>query len=505
MEKYLIAHDLGTTGNKATLFSTTGKLIKSITHGYKTNFFNGNWAEQNPLDWWEAVCVTNKQLLIDVDKKQVEALAFSGQMMGCVCIDQKGQLLRDAIIWADQRSIVEENSLKNKIDEKEFYNITGHKISASYSIEKLMWIRDNEPDVFKKVYKMLNPKDYIIYRLTGELVTDYSDASSTNAFDIINLKWSEKILEYAALDIELFPNAYPSIHVAGTVPSAIADECGLAPGTKVVIGGGDGVCAAVGAGSVKENIAYNYLGSSSWVAYTSKKPVFDKDMRTFNWVHLIPGYYAPTGTMQAAGNSFSFMKNTICDGLEMIARRDNTNVYDLINEQVANSSLGANGLIFLPYLLGERSPRWNPNARGAFIGLKMEHTKADMLRATVEGILMNLDIILQVFKQEADIRTMNIIGGMAQGPPIRQILADIYGLKINKLNYLEEATSMGAAVAAGVGTGVLKDFSEINKFVKIEEEIEPNMDRHKEYKEIKRIFENSYNALIDVYEQLAKI
>lgn len=225
MEKYLIAHDLGTTGNKATLFSTTGKLIKSITHGYKTNFFNGN--------------------------------------------------------WADQRSIVEENILKNKIDEKEFYNITGHKISASYSIEKLMWIRDNEPDIFKKVYKILNPKDYIIYRLTGELVTDYSDTSSTNAFDIINLKWSEKILEYAELDIELFPNVYPSIHVAGTVPSTIADECGLAPGTKVVIGGGDGVCAAVGAGSVKENISYNYLGSSSWVAYTSKKPVFDKDMRTF--------------------------------------------------------------------------------------------------------------------------------------------------------------------------------------------------------------------------------
>lgn len=505
MEKYLIAHDLGTTGNKATLFSSSGKLIKSITYSYNTNFFNGNWAEQNPLDWWEAVCETNKQLLMGLDKTQVEALAFSGQMMGCVCVDKKGQILRNAIIWADQRSIVEENMIRDKIDEKKFYNIVGHKISASYSMAKLMWIRNNEPHIFKKIHKILNPKDYIIYRLTGNMVTDYSDASGTNAFDIVNLKWSEEIIKSVDLDINLFPDAYPSTHIAGEVTSNIAEECGLAVGTKIVIGGGDGVCASVGAGSIAENISYNYLGSSSWVSYTSKKPVFDEDMRTFNWVHLIPGYYAPTGTMQAAGNSFDFMKNTICDGLDIIAKTSGDNVYDLINNQIASSSLGANGLIFLPYLLGERSPRWNANARGAFIGLKMEHNKADMMRSTVEGILMNLDIILNIFKKEANITTMNIIGGMAQSEPIRQILADIYGIEVNKLNYLEEATSMGAAVTAGVGTGVLKDFSEIHKFIQIEERIQPNMENHKQYDKIKLVFENSYNALTDIYEQLSKI
>ncbi len=505
MEKYLIAHDLGTTGNKATLFSTSGKLIKSITYSYNTNFFNGNWAEQNPLDWWEAVCATNKQLLMGLDTTQVEALAFSGQMMGCVCVDKKGQILRNAIIWADQRSIVEENMIRDKIDEKKFYNVVGHKISASYSMAKLMWIRNNEPHIFKKIHKMLNPKDYIIYRLTGNMVTDYSDASGTNAFDIVNLKWSEEIIKSVDLDIDLFPDAYPSTHIAGEVTSNIAEECGLAVGTKIVIGGGDGVCASVGAGSIAKNISYNYLGSSSWVSYTSKKPVFDKDMRTFNWVHLIPGYYAPTGTMQAAGNSFDFMKNTICDGLDIIAKTSGDNVYDLINNQIASSSVGANGLIFLPYLLGERSPRWNPNARGAFIGLKMEHNKADMMRSTVEGILMNLDIILNIFKKESNITTMNIIGGMAQSEPIRQILADIYGVQVNKLNYLEEATSMGAAVTAGVGTGVLKDFSEIHKFIKIEEQIQPNMENHKQYDKIKLVFENSYNALTDIYEQLSKI
>jgi xylulokinase len=505
MYNYLIAHDLGTTGNKATLFSDEGKLIRSITYSYNTHFFNGNWAEQNPLDWWKAVCETNKQLLKGIDKNKVAALAFSGQMMGCVCVDSNGELLRDAIIWADQRSVAEEINIKGKIDELEFYNITGHRISASYSIEKLMWIRNNEPDIFKRIYKVLNPKDYIIYRLTGKFVTDYSDASGTNAFDIVNLEWSEKILGCAELDINLFPTAYPSTYIAGEISLKVSDECGLATGTKVVIGGGDGVCAAVGAASVKEDVAYNYLGSSSWVAYTSKKPVFDKKMRTFNWVHMIPGYYAPTGTMQAAGNSFSFMKDIMCDGLSKEAQKYNCNVYDSINQLIESSKLGANGLIFLPYLLGERSPRWNPNARGAFIGIKMEHTKADFLRSTVEGILMNLDIILRIFEESSDIKIMNIIGGMAQGAPIRRILADIYGLRVNKLNYLEEATSMGAAVAAGVGVGMFKDFNVIHKFIQIEEEIIPDMENHSQYEPIKEVFENSYKALLGIYDELAKL
>ena len=237
MYNYLIAHDLGTTGNKATLFSDEGKLIRSITYSYNTHFFNGNWAEQNPLDWWKAVCETNKQLLKGIDKNKVAALAFSGQMMGCVCVDSNGELLRDAIIWADQRSVAEEINIKGKIDELEFYNITGHRISASYSIEKLMWIRNNEPDIFKRIYKVLNPKDYIIYRLTGKFVTDYSDASGTNAFDIVNLEWSEKILGCAELDINLFPTAYPSTYIAGEISLKVSDECGLATGTKVVIGG----------------------------------------------------------------------------------------------------------------------------------------------------------------------------------------------------------------------------------------------------------------------------
>ncbi len=497
MATYLIAHDLGTTGNKATLFDTDGNLIKSVNYSYDTNFFNGNWAEQNPDDWWKAVCETNKMLLDGVDSSKVSALAFSGQMMGCVVVDKEGNHLRPAIIWADQRSQEQESYLRSHIDEKEFYTITGHKISASYSIEKLMWIRDNETEVFSKTYKMLQPKDYVIQKLTGQFVTDFSDASGTNCFDLNTFKWSDKILDIANIDISLLPDALESTYVAGIIDGEMSKISNLPEGTKIVIGGGDGVCAAVGAGSVRENIAFNYLGSSSWVANTTKAPIVDDSMRTFNWAHLVPGYTVPCGTMQAAANSFNFIKELFYD--------NHANVYEEMDEGIRDGAIGANGLLYLPYILGERSPRWNANARGAFIGMKMEHSRGDFVRAGVEGVLMNLCIVLDIFRESSQITSMNIIGGLAKSPEVRKLLADIYGVKVNKLNYLEEATSMGAAVTAGVGAGVLDSFDDIEKFITVDDVIEFNKENHAKYDAVKKVFDKAYFALLETYEDLAKL
>lgn len=504
MTKYLIAHDLGTSGDKATLFTTDGELVKSLTYTYGTHFFNSTWAEQDPEDWWQAICVNNHELLKNVDKKLVAGMAFSGQMMGCVPVDREGNALRPAIIWADQRSQAQEAAIRAQIDEQEFYKIVGHKISASYSAEKMMWIRDNEPDVYGRTYKMLQPKDYIVQRLTGQFVTDYSDASGTNCLDLNALQWSEKILHIAGIDEEKLPEVKASTYVAGEITESVAQVCGLAPGTPIVIGAGDGVCAAVGAGSIRQGDAFNYLGSSSWVALTSSKPIFDPELRTYNWAHMVPGLYSPNGTMQAAGNSYQFIKKTICKDLEIEAERLAVSPYQLMNDEIAKSPLGANGLLYLPYILGERSPRWNSNARGAFVGLKMEHTRGDMLRATVEGILMNLCIILDVFRKDIDIRQINVIGGLAKGDPIRQALADIYGVRARRLNWLDEATSMGAAVCAGVGTGALKDFTAIDQFIKVDNVIEPNMENHKKYGQLKQYFEECYEGLLKTYDDLAQ-
>ncbi len=503
MGTYLIAHDLGTSGDKATLFTTDGELVRSITYTYPTNFFNSTWAEQNPEDWWRAVCENNKALLADVDKKQVAGMAFSGQMMGCVVVDRDGRALRPAIIWADQRSQEQEKAIREQVSEQEFYRITGHKISASYSVEKLMWIRDHEPEIYKNTYKMLQPKDYVIRRLTGAFVTDYTDASGTNCLDLNRLAWSERLLDLTGIDKEKLPDVYPSTHVAGELTGSVAEECGLAAGTPIVIGGGDGVCAAVGAGSVREGDTFNYLGSSSWVALTSKEPIYDPELRTYNWAHMVPGLYSPNGTMQAAGNSYQFIKKVLCKDLETEAKERGVSPYELMNQEIAASPAGANGLLYLPYILGERSPRWNPNARGAFVGLKMEHTRGDMLRATVEGILMNLCIILDVFRAHMDIQELNVIGGLAKGDPIRHALADIYGVKARRLNWLDEATSMGAAVCAGVGTGALEDFTAIDRFIKVDDVIEPDLENHRRYGTLKACFEECYTALLKTYDDLA--
>lgn len=504
MANYLIAHDLGTSGDKATLFTVDGELVRSITYTYDTRFFNSTWSEQDPEDWWKAVCENNRKLLEGMDKRQVAGMAFSGQMMGCVVVDRAGRPLRPAIIWADQRSQQQESSIREKIDEKEFYRITGHKISASYSIEKLMWIRDNEPDIFAATYKMLQPKDYVICRLTGEFLTDFTDASGTNCLDLNKLEWSDRILGLAGIDREKLPKACASTHVAGEITASIAEECGLAPGTPVIMGGGDGVCAAVGAGSVREGDTFNYLGSSSWVAMTSAKPIFDSELRTYNWAHMVPGMYSPNGTMQAAGNSYQFIRKTICKDLEEKAVCQGVSPYELMNQEVAQSPLGANGLLYLPYILGERSPRWNTNARGAFVGLKMEHTRGDMLRATVEGILMNLCIILDVLRKDREITELNVIGGLAKGDPIRHMLADIYGVKAKRLNWLDEATSMGAAVCAGVGAGVLADFTAIDRFIQVDNVVEPDLENHKKYGELKQYFDECYCSLLKTYDNLAR-
>lgn len=502
MQKYLLAHDLGTSGNKATLFTTEGQLIKSTVSTYHTNYFNSTWVEQNPDDWWRAICISTKELLQGIDKKDVIAVSFSGQMMGCLCVDRNGAPLRPSIIWADMRAVDEERFLENKIDPMHFYKTVGHKISSSYSIEKLMWVKNNEPDVYKKTYKMLNAKDYIVYKMTGKFVTDFSDASGTNVFDINQFKWSDKILDACGIHGDKLPEAMPSTYVAGEISSQIADECGLAVGTKVVLGGGDGMCASVGAGSVSEGKTYNCLGSSSWICTTTKKPIFDEEMRTFNWAHIVPGYIGPCGTMQTAGAAFNWVKNEICKIEQQMGKDQGKSPYEIINKEIEKASPTSNGLIFLPYLLGERSPRWNANARGAFIGLKMEHNRSDMLRSVIEGIAMNLNIILNILKKELPINEMIVIGGMAKGRVQRQILADVFGIDILKLNYLEEATSMGAAITAGVGIGELSGFHEIERFIKVDEVCKPKAENIEKYQKIIPMFDDAYFALEDVYNKM---
>ena len=504
MAKYLLAHDLGTSGNKAVLYSLDGKLIASRTCSYPTNFFNGNWAEQNPEDWWQAVCDSSQALLAGISAADVAVVALSGQMMGCTVVDKKGTALRPSILYCDQRAAKQAEHILSRIDLKSFYGIVGHRVSPSYSIEKLMWIRDNEPAIYRQTYKTLCAKDYINLRLTGQVATDFSDASGTNAFDLNTFAWSPRIIDIAGVNGDMFPPATDSTAILGTITHEAARATGLKPGTPVAVGGGDGSCAGVGVGCIKPGTAYNYLGSSSWIALTVEKPIVDEQMRTMNWAHCVKGYLHPSGTMQTAGASLGWLKEQLCAPEIEAARIQGVSPFQLIDEAIAGVPVGANGVLFLPYMLGERTPWWNPNARGAFVGLNLASKREDMLRAVVEGVSLNLGIIVNIFRAHVPIETITVIGGGAKSAIWRQIMADAYECRIESLNYLEEATSMGAAVIGGVAAGLFKDFEVIHRFIAVDQLATPIPENCAKYRRRRAILEKAYRGLQGVYENLAE-
>jgi xylulokinase len=510
MEKFILAHDLGTSGNKATLFSLDGKLGANCLYEYPTQYPGQNHVEQNPDDFWKAVCLSTRQLLekAGISASDIAAVCFSGQMMGCLLVDDEGKFLRPMIIWADTRASLQESEMKKKLGMDYVYRTTGHRISASYSAAKLLWVRDNEYDVYRRTYKMVHAKDYIIYKLTGKFVTDYSDASGTNLFDLTKKTWDKNILETLGISPDLLPEPHPSTDNAGGITPEAARETGLLEGTPVIIGGGDGSCACVGAGVVSEGSAYNVLGSSSWISLASTAPVYDPDLRTFTWVHLDPALYTPCGTMQAAGYSYNWYKNTLCGDEITAAAKKGGNPYQLLDEGVSEAVPGAGGLLYLPYLLGERSPRWNHEARGAFIGLSITTSKKDISRAVLEGVGFNLKLILDVLEHSStakdDISKIIMIGGGAKGSAWMQILADIWQKPLVIPTYIEEATSLGAAICGGVGIGAFKDFSVIHRFNAPVKTIVPNEALAPLYEELFGIFNQTYNSLIDTYHRLAE-
>jgi xylulokinase len=504
--RLILAHDLGTTGNKATLFDEAGTLLGSAFYAYETDFPQTGWAEQSPEDWWRAVCETTHELIYKtaISGHDVACVTFSGQMQAAVPVDRDGLPLRSAIIWMDQRATEQSARLAETISIQDVYKITGHRLSPAYSLAKILWIRDHQPDLFTRTYKFLTAKDAIIARMTGRFATEPSDASGMNLYDLVEGGWSAPILAASGLAIDQLPEILPSTAVAGGIRDSIAAEVGLPAGTPVVMGGGDGACAAVGSGAVAEGVTFSYIGSSSWVSTATASPLIDHTMRIFTFGHVVPGLYLPMGTMQTAGAAYQWARDQL-GLLEMdAAQRLEVNVYELMNLIAAKSPPGANNLLFLPYLVGERAPRWNPNARANFIGLTIRHTRADMFRAVLEGVAYNLRCILDILQTQAGaILAIRAIGGGTTGRLWTQIMADVYGIPLQRLVTLESATSMGAAVVGGVGVGVYPGFAMAGSINPVAEVVEPNAANHATYERLVAIFDQTYQALLPIFDALA--
>jgi xylulokinase len=429
-------------------------------------------------------------------------------MMGVVAVDAQCRPVRDAIIWADQRSQREIDRVAERVDPKRVYAVTGHRLSPSYSAGKMLWIKEHDPEAYSRTCKFVQAKDFLAGYLTGTFATDPSDASGTNLYDLERGEWSGEMVDAFGIPPEKLPAIRRSTEVVGEVQPSVAEEAGVPAGTPVVIGGGDGCCAATGAGVIREGMAYNYIGSSSWIAIATPRPILDPEMRTFTWAHLVPGMFSPCGTMQAAGSSYQWARDQLAQSERVVAERLGVSPYELMNQAVRQSPPGAHGLVFLPYLLGERSPRWNPLARGGFVGLTIRHGPADLLRAVLEGITFNLRVILEAFlRQGARIEALRVIGGGARGAEWNAIMADIFGLPVLRLRLLEEATSMGAAVAGGIGVGLWKDFSQVDEMVEVQSEARPDEGRRHVYDELYEIFNDIYEALdgLSIFERLARV
>jgi len=512
-EKVILAHDLGTTGNKASLYNINGELIKSCYHAYATLYPHPGWVEQSPEDWWQALVISTRNVLASaqIAPSQILGISISGQMMAGIPVDHEGNVLQNEVmIWCDYRSGQQAQAIKDKIGWETFYHKTGSGMEIPlYPIAKILWIKDNQPEIYSQTYKFLGAKDILIQRLTGRFVTDYSDASNTALLDIHSKKWAVDMIRDVGIDLDkLSDEILPSHTVVGNINKHSAEEMGLVEGTPVILGGGDVACAALGAGVIQEGSAYNYIGSASWLAIASPKPIFDQQMRPFTLCHVVPDKYVVQLAMFSAGVVFEWIRDQICWMENSYARHRGLDAFDIMTQEADISTAGAKGLIFLPNLRPGGAPHNNLNDRGALLGLTLAHKREDIIRAAMEGITYNIRFMSEAMEKQlgTPFAELRMIGGGSKSPLWCDIQANILNKKILTLSAHQEANSMGAAIIGGVALGIYKDFNEgVDVFVKKREIVEPKEETTKIYEQKFPLFSRAYSALESVNEAFSQV
>jgi xylulokinase len=509
--KYILAHDMGTGGNKVVLYDNEGTIIAKSFQSYPTLYPQPRWAEQRPLDWWRALVDGTRQVLseVQIDKSKIAAISFSGQGMGNVPVDKNGNLLRDTtIVWFDSRSTEQANRVLEKIGPDRWYKITGCGFDpAFFTGFKLMWVKENEPELFKKTHVFLATKDYIVLRLTGNFCTDYSDMSFSGLFDINSREFSSDLLELAGIPREKFPSVYPSTHVAGELLPEPAQELGLPPGIPIVIGGEDVPCTAAGAGVVSEGRIYAYIGTSGWVSVASPKPMTREGVRIPNIIHVVPGMYTPQMGVYSAGSTYQWVQDNICQQ-EMVASKNlGVDPFSLMELEAASSPVGANNLLFLSTFAGGGTIHENnPDLKGGYVGIGPAHTKADLIRAAMEGVGLDLGLLVHEFKglgiEAPEIR---VVGGGGKSRLWRQILADIFDSRVIMTNIGQESAALGATMIGGVGVGLWKDFTIVDKLCEVMHVSEPQPKNAAIYKQLLPIFKDGVKRISDICSRLAAV
>ena len=506
--KYLIGIDVGTSGTKTVLFDENGTVISSATEEYPLYQPNNGWAEQEPSDWWNACIATLKKVLAEskVNPGDVSGIGFSGQMHGLVMLDEKGESIRKSIIWCDGRTADECAEITKRVGETRLVEITANQALTSFTAGNILWVRNHEPDNYKRCRHILLPKDYIRYKLTGKLGMEASDASGMNMLDIKTRVWSEEVLKALEIDPALMPEVRESPDVAGHITSEAAALTGLKEGTPVVFGSGDNAAAAIGTGVVEKGKAFITIGTSGVLYAHADSVAVDTGGRVNTFCAAVPNSWVVFGCTLAAGMSLQWLRNNFFLPEMKVAEGLGQDPYEIMTAQAARVPIGANRLIFLPYLMGERSPILDPNARAVFFGLSAIHTKYDMLRSVMEGVIYAQRQCLDIHRDMGiEFNEIYATGGGGTSQLWRQMIADIFDLPVITIQN-REGPALGAAILAGVGTGLYPSIPEACKRI-----IKPNAPQHpisensKKYAPYYKLFCDIYPGMKEGFQTLSKL
>jgi xylulokinase len=504
---YYIGTDIGTSGTKTVLFSSKGETLASETVEYPLYQPQNGWAEQDPNDWWFAVYTSIKAVITKsgVKSEDIKGIGLSGQMHGLVMLDGEGNVIRPSIIWCDQRTALECEEITEKVGKERLIEITANPALTGFTASKILWIKNNEPQNYEKCRKILLPKDYIRFKLSGEFATEVSDASGMQLIDINTRNWSDEVLRKLSIDKALLAPVYESFEISSAVNKQAAELTGLKAGTAIAGGAGDQAAGAVGNGIVKEGIVSSTIGTSGVVFAHTNKPIIDKGGRIHTFCHAVPNAWHVMGVTQAAGLSLKWFRDNFCISEMETAKMMNSDPYILMDKEVETVPLGANSLFYLPYLMGERTPHLDPNARGVFFGLSAIHTKKDMLRAVMEGVSYSLKDCMEIIKATGiEVNEVRASGGGGKSVLWRQMQADMFGCDVCTIN-VGEGGALGVAILAMVGT---KEYASVQEacdtIIKQNKVQKPILENMKTYEKGYELYTKLYPALKDCFLDLQK-
>ncbi len=494
--KYIIAYDLGTGGMKASLWTEEGISLESSFVECETFYPLPEHRNQRPQDWWDMLVNSTKSLLskVDVDKNDILGIGISGHSLGVVPIGNDGALLKEYVpVWSDARAQAQQDEVFEKINEDEWYLKTGNGFPAKlYGAFKILWYKQNEPEMYDKAKVFIGTKDYLNYMLTGELATDHSYASGSGVYDLEKFEYDKEYIAKMGLRESDFPVIRESSDIIGKLKPEIAELLGLSESTIVSHGGVDNACMSAGAGCVEDGMAYTSLGTSSWIAITSSKPVVSTASHPYVFAHVIKGKFASATSIFSAGNTFRWVRDVICTDLVEAEKNGGLDSYIAMDKLAEASPIGANGVFMVPHLAGGSGLDKSVNVRGSFTGLDLKHTKGDLVRASLEGICHALKVALDELAKEVELKDgLLIVGGGSKSKLWMKLFADIYALDVITSSAGENAGSLGAMATAAIACGLWNDYSklkEINKatkeYVKVPENVAKYAKLHEVYKKV---------------------